>query len=773
MIRRINTLKNVGRFSTLHTTSGTQGDFGELNVIYAENACGKSTLCDVLRSVNTGNAAYIVGRKSLGVSAPQDIGILLNDNSHPIFINDSWSGHDNCPPIYIYDERFIADNVYIGHHISTDQKKNLYGLVLGSQAITLKQAVDSAEQALKNAKNTYDREEKILSTLLSVGYDINSFRGIPAVDDIEHKIEKATKALRSAEQTKDKTHSIRTRPLLSPLPIFEVPENLEEVLKATLDTAAIAAEEKIKQHLAKDSQGLSVSWVKQGFELQSGTTCPYCGQDMQDLNILAAYRSYFSGELQRQEELRESLRNALQLNFGAAAQTKIRQILTAHKTEQDWWKAAVGYEVILPEIGDIEDICGLLQSTHDTITAACDRKQSKLCLEICLSPEEKDAMHAWQAKAATLQQYNAELSKINVEIQRRQESAATIDTQPLQQSIAALNASKKRHEQNTIAAYSAYDTAHAQYKEAQKIKKVANDALRDQAQHFFDEYGQKINGLLELFNVDFKIISEKLSFPGGTPSGQLVIEMKGVRVSASADAASDPSKPSLANTLSGGDRSALALAFFLAKVELSSDAANSIVVFDDPYHNQDRSRRQCTIERIHHLATIAKQCFVFSHDLDFARTIEKCHAVSNKKTFVLKPHSGRVTLEARNLPPLPSQTYTQSYNLLHSYTQSLADYTDRLEQVVRTIRPILEEYFRWKYPKEFSDNDWLGDIISKIRGAQSGSPLSYAQPLVTELTNINEYSKRFHHGATGSSADQPNARELLTFVRRTLQIIHG
>ncbi len=85
-------------------------------------------------------------------------------------------------------------------------------------------------------------------------------------------------------------------------------------------------------------------------------------------------------------------------------------------------------------------------------------------------------------------------------------------------------------------------------------------------------------------------------------------------------------------------------------------------VFDDPYHNQDRSRRQCTIEQIHHLTGIAKQCFVLSHDLEFARAVER-RPGTQAKTFVVNPLINPATLEAWSLPPLPSQAYLKNYHL--------------------------------------------------------------------------------------------------------------
>lgn len=725
----------------------------------------------MFRSLDTGNPAYVIGRKKLGSDIQPEIVFSLEGGQTTRFQDEQWHGRDNCPPIHVYDDRFVAENVFIGHHISVNQRRNLYGLVIGDQAIELKQAVDTAEQQLNKSTTELNTTRDNLARLIPTGHTIESFRNLVIEDDIETTIAEVTKELRLAEQAKTKVEAIRSRRSLAILPIAAVPETLESVLNSTLDTAALAAEEKIKEHLVNTSKGLPISWAKQGFEFQAGTTCPHCGQDMQGLDILEAYRSFFSGELQKQEQLWESIKSTVRSAFGDAAQNQLRQILTSHETERDWWKDAVGYELVLPEIGGIESMLDILQGAYQAIKSALERKEANPGSEISLTTEELARIDSWRERASELIDYNEALNAINSKIQNRQVNAGVIDLTPLQQKFSDLNVRKKRHEQETIDAYAAYDTATSQKATAQQEKQRANEALREQSNQMFERYGSRINELLTLFGADFQIVSDGVTFRGG-PSWQIAIELGGVRVSATPEAASDPAQTSLANTLSGGDRSALAFAYFLAQVEMASDADQSIVIFDDPYHNQDRSRRQCTIERIHHLTGLANQCFVFSHNLDFARTVEKCSGTPTK-TFIINPLIDPAILESKSLPPLPSQAHEKNYHRLHSYMENPANHLQHLKEVADTLRVILEEYLRLKFPKSWEENDWLGDMIRKIREAEAGTPLNHCQPIAEELRNINTYSRRFHHGASGETADEPDPRELKTFVDRTLKVIHS
>ena len=109
----------------------------------------------------------------------------------------------------------------------------------------------------------------------------------------------------------------------------------------------------------------------------------------------------------------------------------------------------------------------------------------------------------------------------------------------------------------------------------------------------------------------------------------------------------------------------------------------------------------------------------------------------------------------------------------HDLVQRPVSAVVELKEVADTLRVILEEYLRLKFPKAWAEKDWLGDMIQKIREARAETPLSQCQSLVDELGRINKYCQGFHHGSTGTVADEAEARELKTYVGRTLKIIHA
>ncbi|CNF19379.1 Uncharacterized protein conserved in bacteria [Yersinia nurmii] len=84
-----------------------------------------------------------------------------------------------------------------------------------------------------------------------------------------------------------------------------------------------------------------------------------------------------------------------------------------------------------------------------------------------------------------------------------------------------------------------------------------------------------------------------------------------------------------------GDKSALALAFFLSKFK-SKINKSDIIIFDDPMSSLDSHRRNTTILELSDLMNRGAQVFVFSHDAYFLSDMRKYASNSaNSKYFEL------------------------------------------------------------------------------------------------------------------------------------------
>lgn len=774
MIKRIRAVENIGRFQALQSSQGNEGEFSKFNVLYAENGAGKSTICDILRALGSRDERFILGRKRIGSQSLPKVSVEL-DNGQIIEYSDStWSNVASSPVVFVYDDRFVRENVFVDRQIDIDQRRNLYGLVLGQQAIALQNAIAVADVALTNARSTFTNAEAALRSLLPPSYDINSFNGVAKVDDVDLKIQEATQALETCKTMSRKANEIQHQSLLGKFAVPVFPAAIETVIATTLDSVALAAEEKTKAHLTSHAKGLSVAWVKQGFEGQIDTHCPYCGTDMSGSELLDVYKSFFSGELKNLDKARQDIITLINESVGENAQIRFRQNAEKLAADKKWWHDVLGVELPVPDIA-VDYYIGKFKKIFQQLMAVIGRKGENLANAISLLPEEEKALQSIHTVIDEIEQLNQGINEANNIIENFKSQVTSVDVSTAQKKVNELQCAKERHSPNVIQAFSSYDVALANLRNAQTAKSQANENLKEQSERVLADYGDRINQILQRFGVEFQIKSEGVNFRGGSPSGQLVLELQNEKVDCSDVAAADPAKRSLANTLSGGDRSALALAYFLAKVESDPNLAMSIVVFDDPYHEQDQSRRSYTVSYIGEIATACEQCFVLSHSIEFAREVEGIKAnAGEKRAFQIARYQNPCVLAHGELPILPTKRHLKDYERLSQYALNPVGDEEERRDVAGLIRIVLEGYLKYKYPcpRFWNGASWLGPMVDCIRKAQGGNPIGEMKSLLRDLSTLATFSSPFHHAPAGAAADVPTETELKSMVDATLRIVH-
>jgi wobble nucleotide-excising tRNase len=234
----------------------------------------------------------------------------------------------------------------------------------------------------------------------------------------------------------------------------------------------------------------------------------------------------------------------------------------------------------------------------------------------------------------------------------------------------------------------------------------------------------------------------------------------------------DPLAPCFKTCLSSGDKSALAFAFFLARLNADPDLRNKIVVFDDPITSLDANRRSRTCQDIASLMPRTAQLIVMSHDAYFLREVWELTAAEDTKTLCIARegrHDSRIA--EWNIETETSGEYYQNYYRLEEYLEGR--FTGDLRDVARCIRPLLEANLRLRFPGVFPKTGWLGTFLEMIRDAPPTSPLRSLQPCLSELSEINNYSKDFHHdrNPTGASTHPITDGELKPFVDQTILMI--
>ena len=158
-------------------------------------------------------------------------------------------------------------------------------------------------------------------------------------------------------------------------------------------------------------------------------------------------------------------------------------------------------------------------------------------------------------------------------------------------------------------------------------------------------------------------------------------------------------RPSFHNTLSSGDRTTLAFAFFLAHLEEDQNLANKIVVFDDPFCSQDAFRRRQTVHEIIQIGQICKQVIVLSHDSTFLKQIWDKVPASERIALTIADHrrNGNKIMCVDLARACSGRTANDIDDLLTYLNFGKGDRVD----LIRKIRVVLETHCWTTYPALF------------------------------------------------------------------------
>jgi wobble nucleotide-excising tRNase len=109
MITRLKLFRNIGKFDSTSTTT----PLSRLQVIYAENGRGKTTLAAIFRSLATGSAEGINERHRLTATQPPEVIIeAIGGPPNAMFGNGAWNR--TLPQMVIFDDNFVDGNVCSG-----------------------------------------------------------------------------------------------------------------------------------------------------------------------------------------------------------------------------------------------------------------------------------------------------------------------------------------------------------------------------------------------------------------------------------------------------------------------------------------------------------------------------------------------------------------------------------------------------------------------------------------------------------------------------------
>lgn len=757
MLKKIIGIKNVGRFKNSAGTPNPQ--LAKHTFIVGANGFGKTTLCAVLRSLRTGDPSHIIGRKTLGTTDPVIVELLMTSGATR-FDGTTWSV--THPDIAIFDGVFVAENVHAGEVVDIDQKRNLYRIIIGDDGVRL------AESDAQLAANSRAKTGEITAAAKAVqahhpGMSIEAFLKLPVDPDIDEHIVEQQRVVNSAKEAA----AVSGRALIGVIPYPTFPGALMELVARSVEDIAADAERLVADHLAKHSMTPDdTGWIAAGAE-HAKDTCPFCGQDIASLPLIAAYRAIFGEQFKTLTVDIAAMRNTLNGLFGDAAMGRLDTLAEQNTAAVEFWRQHCPLdEVALSFPADLRQDARRMGAEA---LALLDQKAAAPLETPAVSKVFTTASATFAESSAKAVALNAAIVAANALVAAKKLEVAGTNLKSAENELALRIATRARHAEPAAKLCQEYQTL-CDEKEALEARKTAvRKELTEHTAAVVEPYERRINELLDIFNAGISITKTTHGYPGGiaTSSYQLVINNVAIDVG---DGKTATSKPSFKNTLSAGDRATLALAFFIAHLERDPDKANKIVVFDDPFNSQDAFRRRQTVHEIMKVASECLQVIVLSHDATFLKQIwDKAPAAERIALTVADQRALGSKLLPVDLEKACQGRTATDIDDLQSFISTGAG---ALIDLVRKMRVVLETYSRTTYPASFEVGDWLGDIVRKIREGGDAHP---AAALYDELDQINDYTKQYHHGEDVADAtpDQIDSAELTGFVRRTLKVVNA
>lgn len=757
MIEHIQLLRNVGQYDSLNPSAQTA--LTPFTLIYGENARGKTTLAAVLRSLATNDPMLILERHRLGAQHPPHV-VIRHAAGAAVFQNGAWS--HPLPNIAIFDDVFVSANICSGIELQSGHRQNLHELILGARGVALNRVLEGHVARIEEHNTALrDLAEAIPAGALGP-YKVDAFCDLQPDAEITRKVQDAERRLAAAQSA----DAIRQRSGFQAihLPDFDI-ESIGNVMRRTLANLEAAAAERARSHIGKLGRS-GENWVSEGMTLVATASkageaeiCPFCAQNLAGSDLINHYRAYFSREY---EDLKAAIRQTgigvRDTHGGEIPSAFERNVRMAAQTHEFWKEFAE-----LPAIDiDTAAVARKWNAARDSVLEQLREKAASPLEAMTLTQQTLQSIQDYCACMAEVAALSERLIDANTRLELVKEQAAADDLSALRTDLAKLNSQKARFEPEVLPHCANYLT--------KKAEKAATEALRTQARGALDQYRQQIfpafeeliNDYLRRFGASFRLgeFQSVNNRSGSSASYVVVINQQNVNVTADAG-------PSFRNTLSAGDRNALALAFFFASLEQDPDLANKIVLIDDPMTSLDDHRTLRTREEIMSLAARVRQVIVLSHSKPFLCSLWE--QADRNSSVALRINRAAVGSEIAvwDVRSDSISEHDKRHELVRGYL--LVANPAREREVSQSLRPILESFMRVACPEHFPPGMLLGPFVNicEQRVGMANEVLSAVD--IVELKYLLNYANRFHHDSNPAwQTAAINDAELSDFSRRTL-----
>ncbi|MCQ2718871.1 AAA family ATPase [Helicobacter pylori] len=626
-------------------------EFKHCNIIFGNNGCGKTSLTRAFELLILKNK-HIEKYRTISADKSPSIEFECEDRSYKIEPNSDI----RVPPfkVEIYNSDFLHNNAPLNSEFGLKKLDDgtiiLEGSVLGEETKEINQLKDCRGKVEKRQKEIGDENsaetliakqeseikkyneeikkirEKVTSRTIQITPNeigINNFYKVSKdkfkyQEDVLTKLEKDFNELDEAMKKFDGLKEMEL-----PKDYQTIKDKLEFLFSFDIDKEAGQVSEKIKEHISKVGR----EFIEKGIKLQKemfDNTCPFCTQKIPH-EIIQAYTSYFNESVEKFNqcslEVSGTLKNILD-------QWNIKEILQSFEKFKPFMKKdfSKNKESLEKALEQIKVLLEKLQKEVDKKEGAKNKEKfqeiDKELLEI-----QKD-----------IQQHVDETRKILNEKKKQKEKLEKLKTELKEARI-----KKVKHD--------SYDWQKSK-REAERKLSVLNRG-HERLNRLLEKIDNKLKKLYEQKRPDIEAINSYLKALN-LPKYSL---HEDYRIVLNSDALENSEAEMI---LSGGEKTTLAFAYFLARLKLfykKEDLKDLVVIIDDPISSLDEQRIYNTSDIVAKInqelvgEALEKdeeaQVFVLTHNHTFmARLINMVG--KNARYFQLERHQNQLKIVCKN-----------------------------------------------------------------------------------------------------------------------------
>jgi len=712
MINKIDLLDKISKFERFTWLSEVD-DFSKVNIVFGYNGSGKTVISNVFRlfSKQIDNQSDLLFQE------------LSNDSSSiaEITFNGTkikYGTNIDKKDIYVFNSDFIADHVYNGtiaiikefdsSVVTQEQLKNPKISQLENEIDTLKKDNESKNKQKELLDDKFKEMRVELSRQFNDKISGTRFHSVNIPDTViakkEDKVRGQLNSVFSDYEMSGKQEELKNDIIkLKDLKFGTIKINLDSskvaILKDISETSRKKVGKKLENLAAVKFKRFSLNeWFEDGLTLlkddsvQKDKICPLCNSNIRNDfdNLIKDYDAYFSNEyITLIESLDSNLRTIDDDEITLQNNTLNFDTLKAYNSKYASIKkeaepiSMLDKQVILKSLTKIKK--QLVQKKKDVSIKKIDIK--------LIGYFQKHITSYNNAVTKIEEKYKKLLDEL--ENRSYDPKSLTLDAKDLCRDLLYIK-------------FNSYDKGNQidNYKQlVRDIKFNDNrvselDIKKREIVASLKNESRFINGYLKrlgIYNFTVDINKDK-------PEENIQIQYKSGHV-----------KNKIRHSLSEGEKTALAFAYFISKIKYEildssqADIGENIVVIDDPISSLDENRLYSTACLINEIFCDAKQLFILSHNIIFLKFIgnligypcieiiknNKSEKFCCRRDYFLSM-SGQLTLLPDTLSNYKT-VYFQKLDDVLKYHQGVVSYDDAKIYIPNHIRIILETFLSFKF----------------------------------------------------------------------------